>query len=139
MPSDGDALTGQCYCGHVRLTSSEPLIVTYCHCADCKRWTGAPLPAFAAVRQVTLSPDIAEVRFPSGAARRNCPKCGSPLAARFSYLDGQTYLPLGIVDQAEDLPPSLHCHADQAFAWLHLSDDLPREGGSGRETLGAAS
>ena len=95
------------------------------------------MPAFAAFDPDTLSlaPQVAEVTYPTGVSRRNCAQCGSPLTARFPYLPGQVYVPLGLLDQAADFAPQVHCHAKNAYDWLHMPDDLPREDGSARDTL----
>lgn len=69
--------------------------------------------------------------------RWTCATCGSPLAARFDYLPGQIYVPIGILDQAAELAPQLHCHAAQTLPWLCLNDDLPRSAGSARAVLTA--
>lgn len=55
--------------------------------------------------------------------------------AIYDYLPDHAYVPLGILDQANTLAPSLHCHADNALPWLHVEDDLPRSATSGRATL----
>ncbi len=132
-------LTGRCYCGHVTLRAPQPQTVAYCHCLDCKRWTGAPLTAFAAFSTVTLSQDIPEKTYASGVQRRNCPECGSPLTARFDYLPDQTYVPMGVLDQAADYPPDMHCFGGRQLPWLHLNDDLPRESGTGQDRLKTAT
>ncbi|KPA21718.1 Glutathione-dependent formaldehyde-activating enzyme [Shimia sp. SK013] len=145
MPSDGTThhkITGRCYCGAVLLVSDHlPATVAYCHCSDCRRWTGAPLPAFAAFGADHLSakPDQGTgISHTQGVTRWNCNACGSPLMARFEYLPDQVYVPLGLIDQAADLAPALHCHADAAYPWLHLQDDAPRVFGSARNTLNDA-
>jgi hypothetical protein len=74
-----------------------------------------------------------------GVERWTCDRCGSPLAARFDYLPGQTYVPLGVLDQAGELAPSLHCHSDSRLPWLPIDDGLPRAEGSGRANLNAAT
>jgi len=120
--------------------ASEVQVVTYCHCSDCKRVTGSPLPAFAAVAldDVKVTPFPGEGRDCGNGIRRwNCETCGSPLAATYPYLPGQAYIPLGLIDQAADLAPSLHCHADNALPWLHQSDNVPRQTGTGRAILQA--
>lgn len=135
--------TGRCYCGACAITLRElPLTTAYCHCGDCKRWTGAPLPAFAAVKAdaITVAPDPGEGKsFAEGVRRWTCPDCGSPLMATFDYLPGQVYIPLGVLDQADQFAPSIHCHHDAKLSWLHLEDDLPREGASGRAALSQSS
>ena len=142
MPSDTAALfTARCYCGASRLTlNGAPLTVAYCHCRDCRRWTGAAAAAFAAFDRSGLDQDLGAPRIGTpGVERWNCPDCGSPLAAAFDYLPGQVYIPVGIIDQADALHPALHCHADSALPWLHIGDALPRETGSARATLNASA
>ena len=113
------------------------MTVAWCHCADCRRWTGAPAPAFAAFEAVRVT-GAPEVTHPSGVVRQNCPACGSPLAARFPYLPGQTYVPVGVLDRAEELTPGLHCHGASQLPWVRLDDDLPRHDASGRQMLNEA-
>lgn len=144
MPSEAaqPPFTARCYCGasHLRL-SQAPLTAVYCHCRDCRRWTGAPLSAFAAFDPAALSVDpplAAGVSLTPGVQRWSCPSCSSPLAARFDYLPDQVYIPLGILDQADQIAPQNHSHAAAALPWLHLSDDLPREASSARERLNAS-
>lgn len=137
-----DQITGRCYCGAVQLSASAPpQTVVYCHCTDCRRVTGAPVTAWAAfgADDIAFAPDAGPARsLVAGVTRWSCPTCASPLAAEFSYLPGQTYVPIGLLDQAADLPPTLHAHAGAALPWLHLTDDLPRISASSRETLQAA-
>jgi len=137
-----DHLTGRCYCGASSLLArAAPLTVALCHCTDCRRWTGAPVAAFAALDpgMVHIAPDPGPgLSVAEGVRRWTCPRCGSPLMAVFDYLPGQVYVPLGILDQAADLAPRVHSHADAALPWLHLDDGLPRAGGSARDTLGGA-
>jgi len=111
--------------------------VAYCHCGDCKRWTGSPLPAFAAfaTSDLVITPRPASRSHATGVERWNCPDCGSPLAATFAYLPDAIYVPLGLLDQAGELGPKMHAHAGEAYDWLHLSDDLPRHDGSARTSL----
>lgn len=131
-------LTGRCYCGASRLEAAgAPLAVAYCHCTDCRRWTGAPVGAFAAFpdHALTIAPDPGPVSVADGVERWFCRACGSPLAARFAYLPGQVYVPLGVLEDAEAYPPGLHAHADSALPWLRLDDGLPRCHGSARAAL----
>ncbi len=142
MPSEPlpETISGRCYCGACILSGGPVLTVSYCHCADCRRWTGAPVAAFAAVQSnaVALPKNAHVFETGQGVRRWTCPDCGSPLAASFDYLPEHIYLPLGILDQAGALPPRLHSHARSALPWLHIADDLPREGASARDRLNAA-
>ena len=144
MLSDGPApkpnrLTGRCYCGAFSLSVAlPPQTVAYCHCSDCRRWTGAPVGAFAAFDRDALAfdpPLEAPLVKTESVERWNCPHCGSPLAATFNYLPGQVYVPLGVLDQIDDVVPEVHCHADSCASWLRIDDTLPRYGHSGRTML----
>ncbi len=59
--------------------------------------------------------------------------------ARFEYLPDQVYVPLGLIDQAADLPPRIQCHTDAALPWIHLGNDLEHASGSARDALNARS
>lgn len=140
--TDTPPVTGRCYCGVVHFSAATaPRVVSYCHCWDCRRVTGAPVAAFAAFDDAALryDPDLgAPASHAPGVQRWFCGACGSPLAARFDYLAGQTYVPLGLIDQAGDLPPSLHSHSDSKLPWLQIDDELHRQEGSARDTLRGA-
>ncbi len=139
MPSDTAPITGHCYCGRTGLTATaRPQTVTYCHCTDCRRLSGAPVAAFAAFaqHQVTFAPSRGPRKsFTKGVNRWFCLDCGTQLCATYDYLPDQLYVPLGLLDQADTLAPQGHSHADSALPWLHIADDLPRDAGSGRDRL----
>ena len=143
MTDAPDRFTGRCYCGGITLSVQEPpQTVAFCHCTDCRRITGAPVAAFAAFAEnsVQVSPAWPASRsFTPGVTRWSCPDCGSPLAAAFDYLPGQICIPLGLMDQAEDLPPALHAHDGRRLPWLHIADDIPRIHGTSRTALRSAA
>lgn len=139
MPSEAEtnSLTGRCYCGACSISAGPLLTAAYCHCADCRRVTGAPVTAFAAVPEgsVTITGPAQKIEAAAGVRREFCGTCGSPLTARFTYLPGHVYLPVGVMDHPETLAPRIHSHAASRLPWLHLTDDLPREDGSSRDVL----
>jgi hypothetical protein len=115
-----------------------PDVVTYCHCDDCKRISGAPVAAFAAFGEADIAffpPLDNSVSVSEGVTRWFCGSCGSPLAATYAYLPNQIYLSLGLIDQADTLAPERHAHAGNRLSWLHIQDDLPRDTGSARRSL----
>ena len=131
-------ITGRCYCGAVTIRGAAPQTVAYCHCSDCRRVTGAPVAAFAAFAEgdLEIAPDEGRVVEVSPGVRRTfCGACGSPLTGRYDYLPGQVYVALGLLDQAGELAPGVHAHAESRLAWLHIEDDLPRAAGSARRVL----
>ncbi|WP_241462551.1 GFA family protein [Tateyamaria sp. ANG-S1] len=117
-----------------------PLTVAYCHCSDCRRWTGAPVAAFAAFERKDVAGQLPDpFRGAPGVERWTCPTCHAPLAAAFDYLPEQIYVPVGIIDQADRLVPKMHSHASSALPWLHIHDDLPRADASARDALNTAA
>ncbi len=136
------AITGRCYCGATTIYATQaPHAVAYCHCIDCRRVTGAPVAAFAAFDEttVTLTPNEGRsVTVNSGVTRSFCQICGTPLTGRYDYLPGSVYIALGVLDQAGELAPQLHAHEAQRLAWLHIDDGCERFAGSARSQLGAA-
>ena len=103
--------------------------------------SGAPVSAFAAfpIDRICFAPTLDDgFSANPGVTHWFCRTCGSPLAATYVYLPGQIYVPLGLLDQAADLPPCLHAHADAGLAWLHIADTLPRIDGSSRDHLKSA-
>ncbi len=114
--------------------------MTYCHCGDCKRATGAPVVAFAAFDfdDFTVMPGLpAPVSVTDGVRRWFCRDCGSPVAATYDYLPGMVYVPLGLIDQADALAPQMHAHAGSRFHWMDAGIDLPSHDGSARDRLTA--
>ena len=132
-------ITGRCYCGEISFSSTRPPItVAFCHCKDCRRWTGSPAPAFAAFAPDAIKANPAlgtPVVTNPGVARWNCTKCCSPLAATFDYIPDQIYVPLGLIDQADQLPAEIHCHSQQQLDWLHIEDEAIRGTGTARDEL----
>lgn len=70
-----------------------------------------------------------------GVHRWNCTTCGSPIAATFSYLPAQIYVPVGVLDDADQMSPSVQCHSRSALAWVHLDENLPQDEASARDLL----
>ena len=131
--------TGRCYCGRTTFEASRPpKTIAFCHCADCKRSTGAPVAAFAAFDEdaISFAPDEGQrVSLVEGVSRTFCPHCGSPLTGRYAYLPDTVYVPIGLLENPDDFPAEMHSHADNRICWLHISDDLPRHGQSARSSL----
>jgi hypothetical protein len=136
-------ISGRCYCGGTIMHSTQlPKVVSYCHCNDCRRVTGAPVAAFAAFEEGALSwaPNEGKaVTINPGVTRTFCETCGSPLTGRYDYLPGTVYVALGILDQANELSPQLHSHHNNRLDWLCIEDDLERAGESARAKLQEAA
>ncbi|MEL7213913.1 MAG: GFA family protein [Pseudomonadota bacterium] len=123
------------------MSAARPQTVAYCHCADCRRVSGAPVSAFAAFApdDLTIMPaPETSVSVAPGVTRWFCPTCGSHLKAHYAYLPDQVYVPVGLFDQAASLAPESHSHHGEKLPWLCLTDTLAKSDGSGRARLGDA-
>lgn len=131
---------GGCACGAVRLRcTAPPLHASYCHCADCRRQTGAPVTVFVGF-------DPAAVHFESAPRTRHCaphvrrgfcPACGSPMAYADDRLADAIYLLAGVFDDPGFIRPQCHAWTREALAWLDIADGLPRYPGFSRPRPGS--
>jgi hypothetical protein len=121
--------TGGCRCGAVRFeASAEPHHVSYCHCADCRRATGAPVAAyvgFMAGEVVIRGNGLA--RFENGpVTRRFCAVCGAPIAYTDARIGDRIYFMLGAMDQPALYHPTHHSYVRSQLPFVHMPDGLPR-------------
>jgi hypothetical protein len=128
--------SGACRCGRYRFrVAAEPFTVSYCHCSDCRRATGALVTVFVGFRAGDvhrLGPEAAVHAATPSVERLFCGTCGTPVGYRDERLPGEIYYYLGIMDDPASLPPMLHAWAGERLPWLDLGDDLPRFEGFSR-------
>lgn len=122
--------SGRCLCGAVELRlSGEPLSVTYCHCATCRRATGGPVAVFVgyALPQIAFTKHKPRA-FPSspGVDRPFCPDCGTRIGYSDAELPGRLYLHIGVLDRPEDFVPQWHAFDSHRLPWLRIDDGLER-------------
>lgn len=105
--SNAREYTGHCLCGTVRLAATtSPDGVHACHCSQCRRWSGGPLPCVEAqVRWLEGAQDIVWYGSSDWAERGFCRHCGSTLAYRLKE-NGMTMVAVGLFDDPAGL--SLH-------------------------------
>ncbi|WP_066338683.1 GFA family protein [Azohydromonas lata] len=122
-------LTGGCLCGAVRYEAGgTPFNLTMCHCATCRRASGAPLVAWFSVpkhefRLVQGTP----ARFSSSAQgmRSFCKDCGSALTFENSDLPEEIDVTICTLDQPEQCPPADHTWVSRQLPWISMDDGLP--------------
>jgi hypothetical protein len=128
MTSQGSH-SGGCRCGAVRFSATaEPHHVSYCHCADCRRASGAPVSAFAGFMadEVTITGPTMK-SFENGPVTRSfCGTCGSPIAYVDARIGDRIYLMLGAMDMPACYKPTLHAHVREQLPYVHMPDGLPR-------------
>ena len=120
---------GGCRCGAVRFeAAAEPHHVSYCHCGDCRRASGAPVSAFVGflAGQVAFTGKALKMYENGPVTRSFCGVCGSPIAYVDERLEDDIYFMLGAMDAPADFKPRLHAYVSEQLPFLHMSDDLPR-------------
>lgn len=122
-------LTGGCLCGDIRYEAGgTPFHLTLCHCATCRRASGAPVVAwFSVPRGQFRFTQGTPSRFSSSAqgTRSFCGRCGSALTFENADLPEEIDVTTCTLDNAEQLPPRDHTWVRSRVSWLQLADGLP--------------
>ena len=136
------AYEGSCYCGAVRLEASgEPLQMGYCHCANCRKYSGAPLASFTLWKpdQVKITRGEELIGTFAGSEMSNrlyCIECGAHVAV--------DHPGLGLIDTRTPLngltfKPVAHLNYEEKIVaikdGLPKLKDFPAEIGGSGETL----
>ena len=122
-----ESLHGRCFCGAVEITAdSEPFQVSWCHCRDCRRQTGAPAVVWAGFNsdQVVFTGEPMRRRSSPNIIRSFCADCGTPMTYEDERLEGELYVHAGLFDEADRLVPDRHAYVTSKLFWLHLEDGL---------------
>ena len=122
------ALTGECFCGAVKLEASgEPEAMGYCHCRSCRSWSGGPVNAFSlwkpeAVKITEGESFVVTYAGSPLSERKYCARCGGHLMTN--------HPPLGMVDVFAATLPDLNfqpgVHVNYAESVLPMKDGLPK-------------
>ncbi|WP_209009200.1 GFA family protein [Pseudovibrio japonicus] len=102
--------TGRCMCGAVTYKiEGDPIVVAQCHCEECRRvsGTGHTVGAMFRAEQVDISGRFEQYVYTSSkdsqVTKAFCPNCGSPVFGRNTNATEHMTLPLGTMDNADDL------------------------------------
>lgn len=123
---------GGCACGAVRYrASASPFSALHCHCASCRRATGAAFSSFVSLARahVTWS---GERRFHSsspGVTRGFCRACGTPLHYMSTRWPGEIHLHAATLENPAVFQPSAHVHWSERVDGVQIEDDLPKHPG----------
>ena len=127
---------GGCMCGAVKVrTAADPFYVSYCHCRDCRKASGAPVMVFVgfAAGEVEFGGRKPVVYESSPGIRRSfCGGCGTPLSYEDERLEGEVYLTVGVFNEPQRFKPTVHSWDSQRLPWFPTVDGLPRHRTSSR-------
>ncbi|HEX3916075.1 MAG TPA: GFA family protein [Caulobacteraceae bacterium] len=124
--------TGSCLCGAVTYEIAGELPpVQLCHCAMCRRASGAGFATNMAVAtadfRVTAGADrLKSYASSPGKERLFCADCGSPIISRTDAAPGMVRVRAGTLADPADTRPAFHFHVASKASWLPITDDLPQ-------------
>lgn len=117
---------GGCLCGRVRYEArGEVTNLCFCHCASCRRATGAtlvPWGTFAADHFSIVRGDLAEYRSSPKVTRGFCTACGTSLTYRRDDRGGEIDVTLASLDDAAALVPEMHIWVEDKLPWVSIDD-----------------
>lgn len=122
---------GGCHCGAVRYEATgTPQHVALCHCADCRKSSGAPTVSWAAFAEaeVVVTRGMVKTYNSSGKALRSfCETCGTGLFySNADFLPGIVDIQSATLDDPNSLPASAHIQTAERIAWMAQAHNLPQ-------------
>jgi len=122
--------TGGCLCGSVRFELSGPAYnLCYCHCASCRRASGAPVVAWGTFLLTGLRVTrgaLTEYRSTPAVLRGFCAGCGAALTYRHDARAAEIDVTLASLDAAAVLAPQMHVWVGEKLPWVVIADGLPQ-------------
>ena len=123
-------IRGSCICGAVRFEIDEVRALTHCHCANCRKLTGAAFASYAHVEAQKfrfVAGEDMTVTYESapGSFRHRCKVCGCLTPGRAPYLTTIS-VPAGLLDDDPIARPRLHMFTSSRAPWWTIQDDLPK-------------
>jgi hypothetical protein len=120
-------LTGHCLCGGVAFRVVAPVRdVHHCHCAMCRRATGAAFATLVWVQRDAVAWSGFPARYRSSriATRGFCQNCGTSMSLEYDGSD-QIALLIGAFDAPGALKPSHHYGIESRLPWADIGAALP--------------
>lgn len=125
-------LEGSCLCGGIRYQAEGPLKqMVRCHCADCRKASGAEFATNGSVGASSFSllqgdELLREYESSPGVFRVFCARCGSPLYKRDVRKPDSVRLRLGCLDSELTQQPRAHIFVRSRPGWSEICDALPQ-------------
>ena len=124
------AIEGGCLCGGVRFEIDDARSLTFCHCVNCRKLSGATFASYVHVdtnsfRLLTGEDLIEQFESAPGSFRNFCRRCSSPAPGKASYLPTVS-IPAGLFDSDPGVQPKLHVFVRSKLPWVQITDGLPQ-------------
>ncbi len=124
-------LQGACQCGAIRFRiEGEPKWIAHCHCADCRRATGAAVSTYVGVerdRTKWLARQPKTHHSSKGVTRSFCGDCGSPIAYEGARWPTEIHFFIGLFERPEELVPQNQVYEAERLPWLHIVESDPAD------------
>lgn len=124
-------ITGRCLCGATRYRiDAAPLWTAHCHCAFCRRATGAGFGSYLAAAEGAVTwegPPRQSHSTSPGVFWDRCATCGSPLAYRSHRFPGEVQVHAGTLDDAAAFRADEEVSMDEHLGWTALADPPPHQ------------
>jgi hypothetical protein len=121
---------GGCLCGAVHYRLTGPVRnPCFCHCASCRRASGAPLVpwgTFARDALLLTRGTLTEHRSSAPVLRGFCARCGTPLTYRHEAHAADIDVALATLDEPARIAPRMHVWVSEKLPWVVIGDDLPQ-------------
>lgn len=122
---------GSCLCGRIAFEIHGAIVnARYCHCANCRKFSGAAYAPWGVVRADELkvtTPQSSVTRYDSGGGLRVfCGSCGSPVWYEPVSMPQLRGVPLGAFDERDIPAPEMHVWTQSKVPWATINDDLPQ-------------
>jgi hypothetical protein len=132
------AYEGGCLCGAVRYRATgRASNSTLCHCASCRRASGAPAVAWVTFARAGFAfTGAAPVRYRSSApvVRSFCGRCGTPISYERDDEPETLDVTTASLDRAAELAPADHTWVSESLPWSDALAGLPRHARRRNET-----
>ncbi|MFT7560168.1 MAG: hypothetical protein ACI93R_002086 [Flavobacteriales bacterium] len=124
-------ITGHCLCHSVEYSIADSLLYSgFCHCSECRRWTGSAFSATCGVKvddfQLMKGKELLR-SYKKGEHSNShfCSKCSSIVFGDVPA-HNMTFVFLGTLDEAPSLKPQWHIYTGSKADWYEINDDLPQ-------------
>jgi hypothetical protein len=131
---------GTCFCGAVEFTvTGAPVVMGYCHCDSCRKWSAGPINAFTLWKPETVKvtkgkENLGSYNKTEHSVRKWCKTCGGHVFTEHPGM-GLTDVYAAVIKEFRFEP---HLHVNYGESVVHVRDGLPKEkdmpkemGGSG--------